>query len=372
MAFGLSRFPAPGRGWLRGDRAGAAAPEAVSKPGRTVFGYYGQNNVGDEAFKLVLNDLFADQGVEFVGNMKAASRRDHVIFGGGALFNDYFVRQLKDVEAVYVVGCSLPHGVDDLKVLKPALDRFKCFYLRSRDDVEVLRAAGIDAVYTPDIVFATPVPEVSFSVKDFLRYTNLQPRGFGEKPHTIVAFLSDDYTVLYTEEQKDKFLRSDRFKQELAAAFDVLAEQHNIVFVPMSVWYSARDYLFAFDVVRRMRHNANVCVVERYIEPRELLGAVNALDATIVSMKFHGLVFGLMSGKLVVNIGTTRKNQSLMRDAGLAGLSFNYDTLTCRKLLDTVAKRTEPRLLAKINTIAHDWQVEARERLEEFSALVPH
>ncbi len=351
-----------------GSPNGAAPADARVQ---TIFGYYGQKNAGDEAFRLVLQDVFNDRPVEFVGNMQNAARTDHVVFGGGAVLNPYFVDQLKDAGAIYVVGCSLPNGGGDLAVIEKMRGRCKCFYLRSKEDVAMLEVAGLPATYTPDIVFAAPLPDESFSLATFLDYSNLEPPGFGQKPHTVIAFLSDDYTVIYSEAKQQEFLRGERFKRELAAAFDKLAEHHNVVFVPMSVWFSARDHIYALDVVRRMRHRTKVCVVERYMDPRQIMAAVNSLDATVVSMKFHGLVFGLMSGKLVVNIGSTRKNQTMMRDADLTGLSFRYDTVTARSIVDAVGKRGEARLLEKIGTLAQGWRSEARLRLAEFRNLVP-
>ncbi len=350
---------------------GVLAMAERPRPAQTVYGYYDQNNVGDEAFKAVFQDLFGVPHVEFVGNMERARRRDHVVFGGGAVFNHYFVDQLRDAGSIYAVGCSLPHGRNDINVVLPLRHKFKCFYVRSRDDVTLFEQAGMPAVYTPDIVFALRPPKIDFTLQDFLPYTNLPPVSFGSKAHTVIVFLSDDYTVVYSEERAEQFQRAERMKRELAAALDILAEKCNIVCVPMSVWYSARDYIYAIDVVRRMRNHTKVCVVERYIEPMRLLGAVNALDATVLSMKFHGLVFGLMTGKLVVNIGATRKNVGMMREADLSGLSFSYDTVTARAIVDAVGKHTEARVQAKIAAIGRDWGAEARRRLAEFKALLP-
>jgi polysaccharide pyruvyl transferase WcaK-like protein len=352
-------------------REPAALVPAVPARKQTVFGYYDHNNVGDEAFKAVFQNLFGAGNVEFIGNMERAGRTDQVVFGGGAVINTYFINQLKNVDSIYCVGCSLPFSRGDIKVIEPLRDRFKCFYLRSRDDVAALEEAGIHAVYTPDIVFTLKPPEIAFAPSDFAKYANLPPIDFGHKKHTVIAFLSDDYTIVYSEERQKAFLKVEKLKNELAAAFDMLAEKCNVVFIPLSVWYGSRDYVFALDVVRRMRNMSKVCVVERYLEPMDVLGAVNALDATVVSMKFHGLVFGLMTGKLVVNIGTTRKNQSLMRDAGLTGLSFSYETVSARGIADSVAKHVEPRLRDKIAVLGREFATEAAARLAEFKASLP-
>jgi hypothetical protein len=78
-----------------------------------------------------------------------------------------------------------------------------------------------------------------------------------------------------------------------------------------------------------------------------------------------------MTGKLVVNIGATRKNVGMMREADLSGLSFSYDTVTARAIVDAVGKHTEARVQAKIAAIGREWGAEARRRLAEFKALLP-
>lgn len=356
-------------GTATATRTRDAAAAAARK--KTVFGYYNQCNVGDEAFKPVFENLFGAGQVEFVSNMKLAARTDQVVFGGGAVLNNYFLDQLGNAETIYAAGVSLPHGRGDIANLEKLRPRFKTLFVRSREDVAALEEAGFPAVYTPDIVFSLTPPEIAFTARDFLPYANLAPVDFGQKQHTVIAFLSDDYTVIYSEERQAWFFRVEKLKQELARAFDTLAENCNVVFVPLSVWYAARDYVFALDVARRMRNNAKVCVVERYLEPMQILGAVNALDCSVVSMKYHGLVFGLRTGKLTVNIGTTRKNVTLVRDSGLTGLSFNYETVSARGVIDAVGKHRETRLRDKITKLGQDYAAEANARLADFKALVP-
>jgi polysaccharide pyruvyl transferase WcaK-like protein len=344
----------------------------------TIFGYYGHNNAGDEAFRLAFDRAFAIRGtpVRYVSHPDNPWPADRpLIVGGGAVLNDYFLGRVDGVRALHIVGCSLPYGEGDVTRVARLGDTIRTLLVRSRGDVEVLRRAGLDAEFIPDLVFSLDPPARGGAVVSralLESWTALPPRNWGRHDRTAIICLSDDYHVPYAPQNREKFERIEAFRNELAAALDAISEKFNILMLPFSVWHSARDYVFAHDVVRRMRRRDLPLVVERALPPSRLLEVIAAVEpGPVLSMKYHGLVFGMLADRVCISIGSTRKNRHLMQDAGLDGLSLPYERFTAAKLLSAVEKHATPHLLQAVREVRSAWGQEARERLAAFAAGFP-
>ena len=189
-----------------------------------VFGYYGHNNAGDEAFKLVFDRVFAGHRVEYAAPGGGPLEADRpLVVGGGAVLNDYFLEPIRHIGAVHVVGCSLPYGEADAARVAASLGgRIRTLLVRSRADVAALRRAGLPAEFVPDLVFSLdrgappgPVPQ-----SELEGWTALPPRRWGRHERTAVVCLSDDYHVPWSAAQANAFTRLEVFKNELARALD--------------------------------------------------------------------------------------------------------------------------------------------------------
>jgi polysaccharide pyruvyl transferase WcaK-like protein len=337
----------------------------------TIFGHYGRNSAASEAFRPVFENLFGAGQVDFIGDITRTCRTDQIVLGGGALLNRHFLSQLKFIDAIHPVGVSLPDGSADIAALAPLRSQLKRLYVCDTGDVALLQANGYDAVHTPDLLFSLTIPSVSFTVADFERYTNLPPLVSKYKKHTVLVFVAHDDMVAASTESLPDFLRAERLKRELAAGLDALSRRCNIVFVPLTEWYGACDHVFAIEVARRMKHRQKICVIDRYVAPMELLAAMAAIDATVISTRYHGLVFGLVTGKLVVNIGDAPRNHALMRYAGLRGFSLAADRLTADRIETLVSKHVDASVQARIAAVRQDWGDAARDTLAAFRAALP-
>ena len=76
----------------------------------------------------------------------------------------------------------------------------------------------------------------------------------------------------------------------------------------------------------------------------------------VISMKFHGLVFGMMAAKGVVNIAPSRKNLGIMEASGLSRFSLPPDELTATKLLEVIGAAADAGPAAKV--VAEDYRAQ--------------
>ena len=334
-----------------------------------ILGYYDHRNAGDEAFKLAFDLAFAGTRHHFVQKFERGQKIPLAAFGGGAVINDYFLRRLENVDRIHMIGCSLPYGDGDARLLEPMRDRIGGLYLRSNADVAAARELGFDARFTPDIVFSVP-PRRSATLDDLVAAAALPPKGFSPERKKLFVFLSDHYSLVPGADNETRFHEIEHFKTQIAAALDQVANRFDIVMPSMSVWYNARDYIFAAEVLRRMKNAARVCLVEKYFEPQALIDIIASTECAIVSMKYHGLVFGLLNRKFVINIGSTRKTLDLMTDAGITALSVSERSMTTTQLLDVMQKHKSENLLKRISDVAENWRGQAVAALREAAAKV--
>jgi polysaccharide pyruvyl transferase WcaK-like protein len=323
-----------------------------------ILGYYDHNNAGDEAFKLAFSGALGNTPHEFVKGLPRDREIPLVLFGGGALLNEYFVQHLSNARKIYAIGCSFPYGANDIKIFEPIRDRIASLYLRSRKDVEAARAAGYDAKFIPDMVFSVP-PQSGMNLEQMLALAALPPRNFKTERKKLFVFLSGDYWVDYLKGDRKRFEKIELLKERIAKTLDAAVQKYDVIMPSMSVWYSARDYIFAGEVLKRMKHPYRVGLIERYIDATDLLSVLAQTDCAVLSMKYHGLVFGMLNGRVCINIGSTRKTIDLMEDFGVPDLTFDPDKDTSEQLMALLSRAEEEPLQKQIADTAKVWKIQA-------------
>jgi polysaccharide pyruvyl transferase WcaK-like protein len=291
-----------------------------------IFGYYHHQNAGDEAFALFFRRVFRNTRVDFIADRSECPSIRRLIMGGGAIINEYFLAKLPEFDALDVIGCSLGGGEDKINLLMPISHKLGIIALRSPRDVEIARAKGLNAEYFPDIVFGLEKPHPTLSLASALRLGAL-PNNLSTEKKTAIVLLSDHYSTRYADEPS-RFLAVERYKDALASDFDDLTCDYNLIFVPMSAFFNAMDYAFAHDVTRRMKRPELTALVSQYLGPEKVLNIIASIADVVVSMRYHGLVFGLLCEKPVINIGDEPKNIDLMKASSLERYSLPLDNLS--------------------------------------------
>lgn len=303
-------------------------------------GWYGRGNCGDEAFKAVHEQLFPDCEINwFVEVPPDEARLDATwVLGGGDVFLDYYIRQIP-AEApffVYGVGLGSPDQIEHIAALR---HRIKGIWLRNARDVEMLREVGVDARYSPDIVF---------QLADAARNRPLPPDVLGKDRKTAVIIPSNNAAQSATRRgDLGDFFYFNYMKIKMGAWMDDLAQYYDLVFLPFSFDENDIDLHFIAEVVGHMKRTSRVQIIKRQLDPLDAARVV--ADAQLVmSMKFHGLIFAMMMGRPFVNIGLTRKTQLLCEDNGFPQLSIPPYTITHDTLMSAVKQAENPDLLVRL------------------------
>lgn len=316
--------------------------EYTAKTG--ILGYFGCRNAGDDAFYDFWQQRFGNHSPLVSDKFKFKSVKD-IILGGGALVNEYFISRLpSSFDRLHLVSCSLPYGDSDIKRLEPFSEKLGTVLLRSHRDLKAAQGLIPQAEYIPDIIFDHEFREQNIDLDEVLSYCSLPPINYSLDRKNLIVFVSDHYRSPLVS----RFLEIEHYKERLASALDALADYYNIMFIPMSIWYDARDNVFAADVASRMRKLTQVAVIDKYLGPDLIYSIIKQHASLVLSMKYHGMIFSMRAAKPFLNIGDTRKNHDLLVDNGLTELDCNVQSLTLQRVLDTVKVAESADLMNKI------------------------
>lgn len=303
-------------------------------------GWYGRNNCGDEAFKAVHEQLFPDCEINWFVEVppEEAEREATWVLGGGDVFLDYYIRQIPPDAPffVYGVGLGSPDQIDHIEELR---HRIRGIWLRNACDVDMLRERGIDAHYSPDIVF-----QLAEAVRERPLPQDVVP---SDRKIAVIILSNNAAQSATMRGDLGDFFYFNYMKVMLARWLDEMAKYYDLVFLPFSFDYNDLDLHFVAEVAGQMKRTSRLQIVKRELDPLDAARVV-AEAQLVMSMKFHGLIFAMMMGTPFVNIGLTRKTQLLCEDNGFPELSIAPYTITHDAVMGAVKNAENPDLAVRL------------------------
>ena len=209
-----------------------------------VLGYFGHQNLGDDAFEFCWQHFGKNHGLSFKCERQFVGQKySQVLMGGGNLLGEYFFSKLPKYDKLHVVCCASPWGniCDDFVNVA---DKIETFSVRNRKDYDIYSQIIEKTEFVPDMVLGwkPEISQFSTAISDYFKFATLPPlkrSNFGEKKLCFVILSSD-----YFDLDLLKFLGVERNKILLANVLDELSEWYDIVMPSFSVWYNARTLYF--------------------------------------------------------------------------------------------------------------------------------
>lgn len=262
----------------------------------TVYGYYDENNLGDEAYKIAFIKIL-ERHLTFrsLAHSLHKDNSDLILVGGGDIINDYFQHKIQ------LLDKSIPKWLLSAGIPFPSLineeylEHYDKLFVRNIADIPAIQeVVGFDNIsYTPDFAFALDRPpncEVInrcgiFLVSNFLLYPQLV-----DNIVELVSAISKTHEVIFFLFNTSS---SDENDFEISVKIASLAISQNYPIY-----------------VDRTRYTVN-----------EMLNIFNSLDFAVCS-RYHAHIFSIIINVPFLSISTTRKTQDLMKHANL--LQFQY------------------------------------------------
>lgn len=320
-------------------------------------GWYGQRNSGDEAFKLVHKALFPDENIVWVTDLPIPDLNagDVVVLGSGGVMREAYIDLMpKGIRFIaYGVGCE---GVADMDVAVAHKDKIASGWFRKNDDVEYLKNAGIDAHYTPDIVFQ-------------LKPDHTERRFVSGRKRMVCLFSNNHAQYALESSNLDMFSMNYLLKRNIAASLDMLAPYYDFTFIPYSFAWNDYDLSFCADVFTMMDRRDHVTIIDRELSFEEHLAEIANSDV-VTSMKFHGLVYAMLADRPFVNIGVTEKNEMLCKEAGLDRLTVPPYALTKDTFSHALKFAEHSDAVVQIRDVSRRYRDESRKAGNDFKEAV--
>ncbi|MFZ2988913.1 polysaccharide pyruvyl transferase family protein [Ideonella sp.] len=318
-------------------------------------GWYGRSNVGDEAFKEVHRFLFPDTPIEWRDDRSSpvTDGARYWVLGGGDVLSDFYVKTIPAGQRFSIYGCGIA-GSDQFNTLQRWAPRIDHIWLRNRGDAQHAQSLGLPASFSPDIVFQLRGHYAKLRAAGAIR----NPAGPRERKR-VVIFPSANATQAADRNGDLRDYHYYAFMQrEMALLCDFLSDYYDVVFYPLSTNVNDNDRLFALNVVSAMKNPSRARVMQGDDEIAEVVEMTRDADL-VLSMKFHGIVFSILSGTPFLNIGLSRKTQMLCTDNGLGDLTIEPYTFNYHGVLGKLKQAEAPETRTRIAAVADELCAEA-------------
>ncbi len=290
-----------------------------------VFGYYGKDNIGDDAMlqviafklkKLGIKTIAVsgnpaktrkDFGIEAIGSKKDISKLDYNFFvlGGGTQIQDYRLKGFENLVDFFlkakkpgVKTCLLSIGSTKLKTKKgKALAKKLCensdlIIMRDVESKEQLRKAGV---------------KKQIHVSADLTFTESK-KPDRKKRNAILFCPIPFYEIFELKPKKDKQLA-----EKIAKAIDLVAEETNAR-IEIFPFFKKYDTIFCKKILSGVK-SKKVRLLKYKPLGMKLTKTFEKFDL-IVGMRFHSLVFSAVIGKPFVAVDFTAKTRNLVKAFG--------------------------------------------------------
>lgn len=247
------------------------------KPIVLVYGWYHQQNLGDDLFATAFVTLFPEFEFRFVNHIGISDLQGiaAVFFGGGSFIDQapqipIDALALLKTKKIFYLGVGAETNIHPTHMV--LLEQAEMIVTRTQNQVEKLRNINPHVLFLPDLVYSLrPTTKSNPVPKSVLVMPNI----------SVVPHWSDPHW---------KHAAWGYFKSEFAQFLDGLIDsKHKIVFTPLCKNSSLHDNGASYEIINAMRYrgSASLTVLESDIE-----GINSKLTEfeTIITQRFHGIV----------------------------------------------------------------------------------
>lgn len=355
-------------------------------------GYFGFDNLGDEAILYsMIQELKKEKDlqitalssnpektkhkfdVEAVDRMsifkvaKAIKQSDVFVSGGGSLFQDvtskrsmlYYLALLfmaktiyKKKVMIYSQGIGPVNDPKNRKKLAKAFNKVDLINVRDQESMDQLVQMGVTKPIsvTADTVFLLDKPEAG------LGKTMLENLGMNLHQSTI------GISIRPWQEYNDKILEE---MNQVIAHFQEKAV--NLLLLP---FHHPGDLELSQSLIQRLASKNNVFIIQENLDEKQMLSVIANTDI-MLSMRLHGLIFGIVAGAYPVGISYDPKIQSLLQEI-CQKPAIEVENLEGQKLIQQIEEvlQTLPEGKNQVQQIANQMKTKALENIKMLKELL--
>jgi polysaccharide pyruvyl transferase WcaK-like protein len=273
-----------------------------------VYGFYNNQNIGDDLFECAFKKIFPLYSFKFVTRFTKSDLEncDAVFFGGGSFVYSQIDKEvdcweiLKEKKIFYIgIGVeSLIH--DEHKHLMQSAKLIAC---RSIEEIDNLKALNKNSFFMNDIVFSLDCKVSEEKIKNsvlIIPNTSVVPNN--SSPHWMHSAWG-------------------YFKSEFSQFIDEISQSKSIYFLPASISQKLNDVGAAHEIVNATSSRTGKVVdAKDFSEKEEIISFISKFE-TVITQRFHGIVFCEMTGTPYIAI---HHHTKLKNSKPHSGISLDY------------------------------------------------
>lgn len=282
-----------------------------------VFGWYHQNNLGDDLFIDAFQALFPSFDFKFVNEISLNDLQDvdGVFIGGGSFLtenirvqDDETYNLLKSKKIFYLgVGLETEINVFHYELMKAA----KLIATRTPRYLEKALSINVNSIAVPDLVYyLKPTKSIEKIAKSVLIIPNISVVPTWNEPHW-------------------KHASWDYFKTEFTQLLDILVKDgFTVGFLPLCTNFRLDDSMAAAEIINRMMYRNHFILPKKnnLASVTETISRYNV----VVTQRYHGIVLAEMVGTPCLSI----YHHDKLKDS--QGPSIPYYGVTKDKLYEQI------------------------------------
>lgn len=244
-----------------------------------VYGWYNQNNLGDELFKDAFNNLFPEFEFVFTDYIRVEHLKniDAIFIGGGSLVGEPLrlasnvcLDDVKKHKIFYIgVGAETGFHPDTHGKLLPLA---QLVALRSSTNFDSIKNENPNTIVINDLVYSLQSNKVDV-----------------KKPNSVLV-IPNILVVPKWNSPHWKHASWEFFKTEFAQYLDdLLDKKYTVDFLPFCVNNSWNDCFVAGELISRLSNIKEKCLLDK---PADLESAVQTISSyqMVITQRYHGAI----------------------------------------------------------------------------------
>lgn len=274
-----------------------------------VLGYYGKDNIGDEAYKIAFPKLFKDY--EFTFGEKIQGKPDAIVLGGGDVLSPKFLKILEMHPQVKKYAFSINLRKSDIG---PHLAQFDKIISRNFID---LRATDFKIQHLPDFTFVLESNKENGKqlIKElFNKYKS-------ELYENVVVLTLNSFLCVREKILARDYVAFDKICYDLANLMD--NTNASFILVPFGNGFPQNDRISnAFVYANAKFWRKNLLLFEK-LSIQQTLDIFAAVDAAVTT-RLHSAIFSCIGETPFIDITHHTKNQMFMEFIGKPEWSLDF------------------------------------------------
>jgi len=289
-----------------------------------VLGWYGNGNLGDEAYKTAFPLVFPNADFQFISDVKPKDSYHNIILGGGDVYNEFYIRKISSV-----IGKKFAMSVNctDESLVDVSIAMFDKVFFRAYNEA---CCYGSKTMVFPDFAFMLKANAERGKqlISDQFKHTE------SEQYNKVIVVIINSFLFVREGLLARDYLTFEKFANDFAQICD--NTNASFLFLPFTNGFPHNDRIGNSIVYSKCKFWKKNSMWYKDLSVQEALDVCAASDL-VVSSRLHGGIFSVIGGTPFIDLTHHSKTKAFLNSIDRPHWSVNYWKFDSERL-DTMIK----------------------------------